>query len=137
MTVIVCVDDDFGMMFGKRRQSQDKALRARILEITGENSLYMNEYSSRQFKEENTENIKISEDFLQKSEKGSFCFVENLPLIPFENKIEKLIVYKWNRRYPSDMKFDIPLSGGKWKLIKTEDFKGNSHDKITEEVYSK
>ena len=32
MKVIVTVDDSFGMLFNKRRQSQDRILREKILE---------------------------------------------------------------------------------------------------------
>ena len=34
MILIVCVDDHNGMMFNHRRQSQDRVLRADILELT-------------------------------------------------------------------------------------------------------
>ena len=39
MIVIVCVDDNNGMMFNKRRQSQDRVLRQRMLELAGEKKL--------------------------------------------------------------------------------------------------
>ena len=35
MKIIVCVDNQNGMMFNHRRQSQDRVLRKRILELTG------------------------------------------------------------------------------------------------------
>ena len=37
--------------------------------------------------------------------------------------------------YPSDMFFDIDLSG--WKCIRTTDFAGSSHERITEEIYTR
>ena len=46
---------------------------------------------------------------------------------------EKLIVYRWNRIYPSDVKAE--LSG--WQKVSEDDFIGSSHDKITEEIYEK
>ena len=39
MIVMVCVDDKNGMMFNKRRQSQDRVLRQRMLELAGEKKL--------------------------------------------------------------------------------------------------
>ena len=45
MILIVCVDDHNGMMFNHRRQSQDRILRADILELTGGKKLWMNAYS--------------------------------------------------------------------------------------------
>ena len=35
MKIIVCVDNQNGMMFNHRRQSQDRVLRKRIMELTG------------------------------------------------------------------------------------------------------
>ena len=37
--VIACFDDTGGMMFNRRRQSQDRVLRERIVEMTGDASL--------------------------------------------------------------------------------------------------
>ena len=39
MIIMVCVDDNNGMMFNKRRQSQDRVLRQRMLELAGEKKL--------------------------------------------------------------------------------------------------
>ena len=36
MTLIVCLDDKNGMAFNHRRQSQDRLLRRRVLELAGE-----------------------------------------------------------------------------------------------------
>ena len=41
MKIIVCVDNQNGMMFNHRRQSQDRVLRKRILELTGGEKLWM------------------------------------------------------------------------------------------------
>ena len=57
MIRIVCVDDHNGMMFNHRRQSQDRVLRADILELTGGKKLWMNAYSRKQFAESDAEKI--------------------------------------------------------------------------------
>lgn len=49
MIVMVCVDDKNGMMFNKRRQSQDRVLRQHMLELAGDKKLWMNAYSRKQF----------------------------------------------------------------------------------------
>ena len=61
--------------------------------------------------------------------------VENTGLQAVEAKIEKIIVFWWNRHYPSDRKFDLDLS--KWNKVSEEEFAGYSHEKITKEVYEK
>lgn len=135
--VIACVDDSFGMMFNKRRQSQDSVLRTRILDDLQENLLWMNAYSMKQFAEHNAKNICVDESFMKKAKSADYCFVENISLKEYEEKISEIILYKWNRRYPSDFKFDISLEDQRWKLVETEEFKGSSHEKITKEVYVK
>ena len=43
MNIIVCLDDKNGLMFNKRRQSQDKILRTNIKELVKNKNLFMNE----------------------------------------------------------------------------------------------
>lgn len=133
MILIVCIDDDGGMLFNRRRQSKDSVLRLRMLGIAAESRLWMNDYSASQFEEEPRDMIQIAEDPLGSAEEGDYCFVENLDPSGSLEKIEKVILYKWNRKYPSDLKFTIDLS--QFELAETTDFEGSSHDKITEEIY--
>ena len=137
MIVAVCLDEHGGVMFNHRRQSLDRELRARLLREAGEKHLLLNSYSASQFTEEDLARLEISEDFLDKAGPGDYCFVEDRPVCPYEEKIEKLLVFKWNRIYPSDTHFDIDLSCGSWRLIESSDFPGYSHEKITLEVYVK
>ena len=51
--------------------------------------------------------------------------------------LEKVIVYKWNRKYPADQFFSFPLKERNWRLIQATEFTGYSHEKITEEIYFK
>lgn len=133
MNIIVCFDNNNGLMFNNRRQSQDAQVRQDILKLTQNSKLFMNTYSAKQFSEPN--NIIVADDFCHIAGTGDYCFVENIDISPFSQKIDKIIIYKWNRNYPSDFKFGIDLSH--YTLITTRDFAGNSHDKITQEVYSK
>lgn len=134
MILIICIDENGGMLFNNRRQSQDKVLRQRLLLLVKDNKLMMNSYSKNQFTEA-MPNIFVSEDFLEKADHGDFCFVENTDITPYLNKAEQIIVYKWNRAYPFDMKFDISILENDWQLCSKFDFVGSSHEKITEEVY--
>jgi hypothetical protein len=47
------------------------------------------------------------------------------------------VVYRWNRRYPGDVFFDLDVSAAPWRCVETEEFVGSSHEKITKEVYVK
>ena len=137
MIIIVCLDECGGMLFNKRRQSQDLILRQQILTETAGRRLWMNGYSAKQFAGEAAENIVVDEDFMNKAQPGDFCLVEDVGASAYEEKIEKIILYKWNRKYPGDFYFDIPIEEQGWKLTDTEEFAGHSHEKITKEVYEK
>ncbi|MCI8667768.1 MAG: ribonuclease Z [Dorea sp.] len=137
MIAVVCVDEKNGMMFHGRRQSQDRSLRENLLRECGEKRLYMNEYSARMFKEASGSQIIASEDFLCNAGVGEFCFVEDRDVGDFLQKLESVIVYKWNRCYPADVYFSINLTNENWVLVRTEEFRGSSHDRITKEVYQK
>lgn len=134
MNIIVCVDDAGGMLFNGRRQSKDRILRAQARLLAEEKPLWMNSYSAKQFAEDGVPMV-VDEAFLEHAPENAWCFVENVDVIPFADKIQKLAVYHWNRQYPSDIKFPLAVFVSRWKCVSTREFSGSSHDKITEEVY--
>ena len=131
MILIACVDDNLGMMFNKRRQSRDSKLNEHIINLTKEKKLWINPYSKELFKD--ADNICESNQSTTVAQNGDYCFVENEELKIDIDKIEKIILYFWNRTYPSDKKFTIDLS--EWKEISQEEFEGTSHEKITQKIY--
>ena len=133
MNIILCIDKSNGMSFMGKRQSMDCVLREKLLEIVGGSRLLMSSYSAKQF--ENTESIVVDDDFLNNAVQGDFCFVENME-ITSEN-VESFYIFNWNRKYPGDLFFSVDLKAEGFKKIKKEEFKGNSHDKITLEIYSR
>ena len=134
MKVIVCVDDRGGMMFNKRRLSRDREVIKDILSgLVGE-KLCMDRYSASLF-EEAGEMILVDEEFLAYAEKNEVCFVEDKALTPYIDRIDTVTVYRWNRCYPADFYLDLELD--KWKKVHVSEFGGNSHEKITKEIYTK
>ncbi len=136
MKIAVCVDDNNGMIFNKRRQSKDKKVRAYLLEQLGEHKLWMNEYTKKQF-EEDDERICVSEDFLEQAGEEDLCFVENVSVLPYEEKISSILIIHWNRKYPADLYLDIDYKSDMWTLTYSEEFIGNSHPEILIEEYVK
>ena len=130
MKVIVCLDDKKGMLFGNRRQSKDRLVIEDICKMT--DSLSIHTFSEKLFSEAPLQ-LNVADDFLKQAKEGEFCFVENQPLSNYEDKIEDIIIYYWNRVYPSDKQFDIQLAN--WKVVLEEEFAGYSHEKITKRVY--
>ena len=136
MKVIVCLEDKGGMMFNHRRQSRDRVLNADILAQCRDTRLCISPYSMLLF-EGSDADILCDESFLELAGEGDFCFVEDRALAPYADRIEEVIVYKWNRRYPTDTYFDLDLAALGFKLASSEDFAGYSHEKITKETYRK
>lgn len=133
LTVAICIDDRGGMMFNKRRQSRDRILIQELVESV-EGKIYINSYSTLLF-ESHRDRVEITENPLVESPLGAVCFIENLPLAPYLMDISTLIVYKWNKKYPSDVRLDIDIIKDGFKLRETKEFQGSSHDKITKEIY--
>lgn len=115
----------------------DAAVRARILEriVPPEGVLWMSPYSAKQFPEDSR--IVVSDECLARAGEGEFCFLERERPSAYEQRMEKIVLFCWNRVYPSDMRWDVPVPSEIWRLQESSEFSGTSHEKITMEVYVK
>ena len=121
------------MLFNKRRQSRDKLVIEDIINNI-EDTLYINNYSKELFLDYlNNKNIIVVDEF--DFEIGKTYFIENVDLDEYKNKIQTITIYNWNRNYPKDRVFDINLND--YKLESEIEFVGNSHEKITKQVYKR
>lgn len=136
MKLIVCLDDRNGMAFHHRRQSKDCVLRDRIIQLVGENTLRMNRYTQRQFTVE-PNNVYVGDDFLRSAAEEDFCFAETEDLTPYIADASEVVIFRWNRHYPADLYFPIDLLQSGFKKISESKFAGNSHEMITQEVFSR
>lgn len=141
MVVYITLDNNNGMMFNNRRQSQDRIMRENMLKHCSGARLWISQYSRMLFEQqENSEippNIVVDDDFLNKAEPEDYCFVENDPLSSWIDRIDTLVIYKWNRDYPADLYFDFSILDSQWKKFSVNDFKGSSHNKIIREVWKR
>lgn len=134
MKVIACIDDNGGILFNNRRVSRDKLVIENILDYIKPNILYITDFSTNLFADHMDSNkIKIIEEIDYGSD--DYYFIENISLNDYCKYIDEIVIYKWNRVYPSDFKFNIDLNC--YNKIKELEFVGNSHDLITREIYSK
>ena len=134
--VAVCVDEFGGMLFNGRRQSRDRVLISDLLDFAGDKKIIINDFSLSLFKDY-LDRIILSPSPLNEAGENAVCFIENLPLADYKDKIETLVIYRWNREYPSDKKLDVSPEALGLKLISSSDFVGSSHKKITKEIYGK
>lgn len=135
MIVIVCLDDKKGMMFNHRRQSRDQAVTERIRTFCEGRKLWMNPYSEKMYGSLEGTDIVVEKDFLSLAGSGEICLVESDRLMPFIEKMEQVIIFRWNRTYPADVYLDLDLS--QWERKERHEFPGTSHEKITEERYER
>ena len=133
MNLIVCLDDKNGMTFNRRRQSSDRLLIRHLLSWVGEKPLWICPGSVSLF-EELPPNVIVDPDCFSKASREDFCFGEEKSCLEYISKAASIIVYRWNRIYPADQRF--PETELRRRTIcHTEEFKGYSHERITQEVY--
>ena len=128
MILAVCVDDKMGLQFNRRRQSRDSAVVADILAQA--EPVWIHPFSEKLF----AGKAVADEAWLSKAGAGEWCFCEDRSYLEHIDKIEKIVLYRWNRVYPRDMVFEFP---GLWKLAERTEFGGSSHEISTREVYTK
>ncbi len=133
MTVFLCLDDRNGMLFHNRRLSRDQVLCERILAYCGGGTLWMTPYSATIFPT-NEGNIRVCENFPEEMKEEDFCFVENGDVLSLLKRAKKLVIYRWNRCYPADVKLPDHILSER-KPVSTVEFAGSSHCCITQEVY--
>ena len=131
MKVISIVDDDYGIMFNNRRVSKDSVLNDHIIKMLDGRKLWLSLYSKQLFGD--YENLEVNQEF-GFAGRDDFCFVEDSEIVSYEDMVDEVYLYKWNRKYPSDVKFPKDMLND-FKLEGSNDFEGNSHEKITEERY--
>lgn len=136
MTVFLCLDERGGMMFNNRRQSRDTRVIEDIARTVGDGVLYVSDFSEALFAQSEASVICVPNP-LSAAADSSFVFIENEHLKEYADKISSLIIYKWNRHYPSDFKLDISPEDIGLKLSEVSEFAGKSHKKITREAYDR
>ena len=133
MTTIVCLDDRGGMLFNNRRQSRDSAVLEDIrTQIPG--PLMIDVFSEKLIQGAGIDYVLAPEELGdQPGETWFFTEVRGAEkLLPLT---EKLVIYRWNRHYPADVRWTAdPVEAG-FTLAERLDFSGSSHKIITREVY--
>lgn len=126
MTLICCVDDSLGLAFASRRQSRDSAVCRDIAAMADGSPVAMLPYSAALFKG-------LDINIVPPEANAGFRFFELSSPASAAEKADRLVLYRWNRRYPADVYFDVPLSA--WLLVESTVLQGSSHEKISREVY--
>lgn len=133
MKVILCLDDNNGMLFNKRRQSRDRIVTEDVFSDLNGQQLKISPFSEKLFADY-SQSVCVDDDFLNKADENDVCFVEDRALATFDN-ITEIVVYKWNRVYPADFKCDVDFEA--FAMVEEYEFQGFSHEKITKQIFRK
>lgn len=139
MNLILTVDDKGGLAFNKRRQSRDKSVISDAIKLAERENckLVCSQYSIELFDGFDFEPEILSLDEVpMKAYSDLIYFLESQSLESFVN-FDKVIVYKWNRVYPADVKVNLDQLLADFDLEETVEFEGNSHECITREIWGR
>lgn len=131
MTIYFCLDDRGGMLFNNRRLSRDAAVLA---DIAGDLSGVL---TIEAFSEKLVASACIPYEVAEEPGADSRFFLEARTPEKYLPMAEKLVIYRWNRHYPSDVRWEGNPAGYGFALTETTEFPGKSHETITKEVYVK
>ena len=132
MEIIICLDDNNGMLFNNRRQSRDSKLLWDI-----KNGLE-DRLTIFPFSEKLVSSAEIPYEIMSGSaSENTVLFVEDRGIKEFLPVTNKITVYRWNRVYPADLTLDIDLAKEGFRSVSVYEFAGSSHEKITKEVFEK
>ena len=125
ITAIIALEDKDGLSRCGKRLSKDRVM---LSDIKREFShIFASEYTAALF---TSPGYALPIPDPVPADAVLFLELEDIPA-----DADELIIYRWNRRYPSDREFDPAANG--WRLISSSDFAGYSHRKITKERYAK
>ena len=127
MTLILWAGKNGEMMFNRRRCSSDREVVADILATYDPAEICVSAYSSPLF-----DGAKVISN-LSEAE-GGVLFLEDFSLDDALTQARKLIVYRFDRAYPANVRLVIPRD---FPMTESREFAGFSHEKITREVYEK
>jgi hypothetical protein len=132
LTVYLCLDDRNGLLFNGRRLSRDAHLLADMAAMVPEN-LTIDPFSEKLITAAGIPYVLAGEDIPE----DAHFFLENRNPEDLLPAAKVLVLYRWNRHYPSDFRWEGSPADHGFLLSESSEFSGKSHDIITKEVYVK
>ncbi len=133
MTLIMFLDERGGMLFNNRRQTLDYELLDIISKDFGER-LYISPFSEKYF---SGRCASLLEDPLADAPDDSAVFIEDRDVLPFIDRIDKILIYRWSKVYPSDRQTDILPADHGFRLLGKLKFSTEVHKDIVKEIYKR
>lgn len=135
MFLILTVDNKNGMLFDGKRQTRDRIV-TNYIRKRGCGSLRISPRSADLFGKD-MDGVVACGEYLSNAGVTDWCFVEDpADLSTLPEKPVQVYLIKWNRDYPGDAYMPGDLLDG-MALVKTREWAGYSHEKITVEIYER
>ena len=148
MKLILCVDDRLGYSFNHRRQSSDLCMRQDMVRRLGDgfDDIFINAHTERSLlkdgcfgpreaKRRLEHPARSGRAFLEDAaDADGWAFVENVEVKGLWHRVDEILLYIWDKRYPADYSFPKELLSS-FVLTEETRFPGKSHDVIRLEHY--
>lgn len=132
LTVYLCLDDRGGLLYNGRRLSRDAVLLDDMAAMVPD-VLTIDPFSEKLITAAGIPYVLAEEEL---PEEAHF-FLENRDPETLLPLARNLVIYRWNRHYPSDVRWEKNPGDHGFVLSETAEFPGKSHEIITKEVYVK
>ena len=134
MTVIVCIGSRGEMLFGGRRVSRDAHILSDIESTVGH---FIAAPFSEKYLAAAGLSFTVLDRPLENAKDDDILLIEEPPLAPYRDRIDRMIVYNFKETYPLDKTLDIsPTELGLHSVSITE-FEGKAHKLITKEIFER
>ena len=133
MTVILCIGSRGEMLFGGRRVSRDSHILADISKL---GKIVASPFSEKYLKGAGLD-VTVMAEPLKNAGKDDILFIEEPPLAPYMDRIDRMIVYDFGEVYPLDVTIDITPAALGLSSVSVTEFEGKAHKLIKKEIFER
>ena len=133
MTVILCIGSRGEMLFGGRRVSRDAHILADIATL---GKIVASPFSEKYLAGAGLD-VSILDRPLQNADEGDILFIEEPPLAPYKDRVDRMIVYDFGETYPLDVTLDITPAAIGLHSVSVTEFAGKAHKIIKKEIFER
>jgi hypothetical protein len=133
MTVIVCIGSRGEMLFGGRRVSRDANVLADIASL---GHIVASPFSEKYLAGAGLD-FTVMDAPLENAGREDILFIEEPPLAPHKDRIDRMIVYDFGEVYPLDVTLDITPTDLGLHAVSVTEFAGKAHKLIKKEIFER
>ena len=133
MTVILCVGSRGEMLFGGRRVSRDGHILADIAKL---GKIVASPFSEKYLKGAGLD-FTVMDEPLKNADTNATVFIEEPPIAPYKDRIDRMIVYDFGEVYPLDVTLDITPAALGLSPVSVTEFAGKAHKLIKKEIFER